>query len=1015
MKSFHCAKAAIVGVCFLLLALSRAAADPWGERDIEKGFADWLGADWIMQDGGNPGTIFAAEEGFEQEMTVIKKAAEELAEYDEDLAAEKLAAAKELADANVPANDPRWKETYLDICRQRRVFRLETPIEEAPLFVFTKHYVLGASHYAYTEDVSDEEFKDISVNRKPGGQLCTLKINSDGTTETKVLYEVADGSIRDPDVSYDGKRIVFSMRTSFETDDYHLYEYSVETGQVRQITFGPGVADIEPAYLPNGDIVFDSTRGIQLTDCWWTEVSNIFMCDGDGRFLRRITFDQVTVNYPKPLSDGRILYTRWDYNDRGHTFPQPLFVMNADGTAQTEFYGNNSFFPTSILHARGIPNSGSKAVGIAAGHHTYQHGKLIMIDRTKGTQENEGATLIAPVRETPADRIDVYGQDGELFAYPFPLSDSEFIVTYNPIGRSDWYKTPFGVYWFDIDGRRELLAFDPAISCNQPVQLAAREAPLPRPSDVDYSKSTGRYYVQNVYEGPGLNGIEPGTIKSIRIVSLLYRPCGLGYNWNWGEVSDSNVSTPVSINGTWDAKKVIGEVPVESDGSAYFEVPARTPVYFQLLDENHDTVQTMRSWSTLQPGELFGCVGCHEPKDNIMANTSGQTTEALKKPIAIPRNFYEPGPGYRQNDGFSYVRDIQPILDKNCVSCHDGSESAPRPNLTADYHPTQETPGLKPERDFSESYYQLVDGGAKNRTYIDWPDIHSPPYLMKAPIAGAANSPMMEMLRNPSGAHADVRLSEIDLRKIALWIDLFVPFCGSYDEANLWNIHEKSLYEFYVKKREASEEVERVNIEKLVAVAAGAPVPDRSEFPYFAFGGVDFKAKYRADWVDREIPATTKKSGAENVYRNLALNPDDVQGTEPVTYPHAWTNSESGYLETNSAKSAIDGAAPQGESAWRPNCRRDAFIEIDLGHEALVDRIDVVFDLNEEDADVWTSGKLEFSDGTAVDVQFDRTTEKQSITFDRRETTSVRLTGLLCEKLAAPKGIAELEVWGVSK
>ena len=187
MRFLHRIKAALVGVCFLVLALSRAAADPWGERDLEKGFADWLGADWIMQDGGNPGTIFTAEEGFEQELAVINKAAEELAEYDEDLASEKLAAAEELADAGVPASDPRWKETYLDICRERRIYRLETPIEEAPLFVFTKHYVMGASHYAYTEDVSDEEFKDISINRKPGGQLCTLKINPDGTTETKVL------------------------------------------------------------------------------------------------------------------------------------------------------------------------------------------------------------------------------------------------------------------------------------------------------------------------------------------------------------------------------------------------------------------------------------------------------------------------------------------------------------------------------------------------------------------------------------------------------------------------------------------------------------------------------------------------------------------------------------------------------------------------------------------------------------------------------------------------------------
>ena len=97
MGFLHRIKAALVGICFLVLALSRAAADPWGERDLEKGFADWLGADWIMQDGGSPGTVFTAEEGFEQELAVINKAAEELAEYDEDVASEKLAAAEELA------------------------------------------------------------------------------------------------------------------------------------------------------------------------------------------------------------------------------------------------------------------------------------------------------------------------------------------------------------------------------------------------------------------------------------------------------------------------------------------------------------------------------------------------------------------------------------------------------------------------------------------------------------------------------------------------------------------------------------------------------------------------------------------------------------------------------------------------------------------------------------------------------------------------------------------------------
>lgn len=998
----------VIPLCLSLVAifLSSVSADPWGERDLPGAFQERLWGDWIAQDGGNPAELFTSADSHEAESALLKKAVDEIAGYDEAAAEPFRAKERELAGA--PGSDPRWKDLYRGACESRRRFRLETAVEDAPEIVFTKHYVLGASHYAYTEDVSDEEYLDTSVDRKPGGQLCAMTISPDGTVQTRVLVEVEDGSIRDPDVSYDGKRILFSMRRSFTDDDYHLYEYSAETKQTRQLTFGPGVADIEPAYLPNGGIVFDSTRGIQLTDCWWTEVSNIFMCDGDGRFLRRVTFDQVTVNYPKPLSDGRILYTRWDYNDRGHTFPQPLFVMNEDGTAQTEFYGNNSFFPTSILHARGIPQSGSKAVGIAAGHHTYQHGKLILIDRTKGTQENEGAALIAPTRETPADRIDIYGQDGELFAYPYPLSDTEFIVTYAPEGRSNRYRIPFGVYWFDIDGHRELLAFDPAISCNQPVPLAEREAPLSRPSEVDYGKDTGTYYVQNVYEGPGLNGIERGSVKWLRVVSLLYRPCGIGFNWNWGEVSDSNVSTPISMNGTWDAKKVIGEVPVESDGSAYFEVPARTPVYFQLLDENHDTIQTMRSWSTLQPGELFGCVGCHEPKDNIIANTAGMTSEALKKPAEKPRNFYQPGPGYRSDIGFSFVRDIQPILDAKCVKCHDGLDASPAPNLTADFCPSVPQ-YMQGERDFSQAYVSLVDGGYKNKKYVDWPDIHSPPFLMKAPVAGAANSPLLKMFRGEPGSHYGAELTETEQRKIALWVDLFVPYCGSYDEANTWSPEEKAKYKFYETKRRASESVLAAHVAELVKAASGGAVPPASEFPRFTFGGKEFKEKFESGWLNRKIPVYDAGQAGN---RNVALNPNDTQGTEPETYPHAWTNSESGYLRANAALSAIDGSSEQGRNAWRPDCRRDAFIQIDLGRKAEIGAVSVVFDLSAPGSDVWTSGTLEFSDGSKIDVFFGRTAEKQTFPFAPRTVESVRLTNLKSNKLADPKGIAELEIIG---
>ncbi|MBR5627084.1 MAG: hypothetical protein IKW74_05625, partial [Thermoguttaceae bacterium] len=712
------------GICVLLFGGMLLF---WGTvQGDEETFRNRLITDWMYQDYGlDLSGCFTSSDSCQLETAMIEKVLAEIAVWNEENGNELDGIIDDFREQlesfkvnGLPGSDPVWRDLYLKCCEQRRRLRLESVLEHCPDIVYTKHYVIGASHYAYTEDVTDETFNDYSCNRSPGGQLCQMTLREDGTIENKVLYETKEGTIRDPDISWDGKRILFSMRKIFVDDDFHLYEYNTENGEVRQLTFSTGFADIEPVYLPNGDLLFGSTRCVQLTDCWWTEVANFYTCDKDGRFLRRVTKDQVTTNYPKLLDDGRIIYTRWDYNDRGQIFPQPLFVMNADGTGQTEYYGNNSFFPTTVMHARGIPGT-NKLLAIASGHHTYQQGKLILIDRSKGTQENSGCTLIAPVRETPDDHIDAYGQDGELFQYPYPIDENNFLVTYLPegsMGRS--YKIPFGIYWMNLNGDRELLVWDPSISSNQEIPLASRPVPPVRPSQVDLEKKTAEYYVQNVYEGPGLQGVEPGTVKSLRVVALDFRTAGIHSNFNSGEAGGGMVSTPVStINGTWDVKKVLGHVPVEEDGSAYFEVPAMTPVYFQLLDSNDDVVQTMRSWSTLQPGESFACVGCHEPKENVVGNINPSVASiALTKGYVKPVPPYEPPRGAYQNTGFSFIRDIQPILDMRCVSYHTSGENvdgtqAPF-SLKGDTLPVTKDDQLRdPGRAFSESYMNLTECG----------------------------------------------------------------------------------------------------------------------------------------------------------------------------------------------------------------------------------------------------------------------------------------------------------------
>ncbi|MCP4379221.1 MAG: hypothetical protein GY794_23995, partial [bacterium] len=618
---------------------------------------DRISLDWMLQDHGKGATkCFTETAGCDAEAKMVAKVLSEAPDAKMKRQLDSLVAAK------APTSDPRWKALYVSACENRRAARLKTLNATTKRIVFTKHYNMGGSHYAYTEGLSDAQHERVFI---PGSALCVLEIK--GTkTEVTTLINDPKGVIRDPDVSYDGKRILFAWKKSDRKDDYHLYEMDVASKKVRQLTSGLGFADYEGVYLPNGNILFNSTRCVQTVDCWWTEVSNFYIVDKDGKLMRRVGFDQVHTNYPQVLADGRVIYTRWDYNDRGQLYPQPLYQMNIDGTAQTEYYGNNSWFPTTIGHARGIPGS-DKLLAIATGHHSIQTGALILIDVKRGRQETEGVTLVAPMVKDKKDyryrKIDGYTGHNGHFMYPYPISESEYVSAYSARQTRRGTKDGYGIYYVRQDGARELLVDDPKVSCNQLVFLMARKRPPVRPSVVDYKKKTGTYYVQDVYFGPGLKGIERGVVKKLRVVSIGFRAAGVGSNGNRGPGGHAVVSTPVAIrNGTWDTKSVIGEAKVHADGSAFFEAPARTPLYFQLVDADGYVVQTMRSWSTLMPGENFACIGCHEGKNATSPPT--KTTLAMKagpKPLA---HFYG------KPRGFSYIKEIQPILDKHCIKCH---------------------------------------------------------------------------------------------------------------------------------------------------------------------------------------------------------------------------------------------------------------------------------------------------------------------------------------------------------
>ncbi len=568
-------------------------------------------------------------------------------------------------------------------------------METSTTFVVVHHKALGGSHYAYTEGLFEESTGEAATavgtesNFTAGSKLVLLTLAAEGDkvkkTE-KVLLDSPSGCIRDPDVAADGTKVIFSWKQA-KNDDFHIYEMSLTDGKYkpRQLTFGSGVADIECMYLPTGEILFASTRAIQTVDCWITPVSNFYKMSADGTRILRLGYDQVHTTYPTLTEDGRVIYTRWDYNDRTQMFIQGLFQMNPDGTNQTELYGNNSSFPTTLVHTRQVNGENSLYVSIATGHHTYQAGKLCFIDVSVGRDGKDAVTFPFPDSGTvKQDDIDAYGQSGALYQYPYALNAEQLLVSYSAGGWGENKRaTPFGIYLMDVKTKQklELVKGTEEYPAAQILPVKTRDV-FVRPSMVDYSKTTGTYYIGDVYTGEAMEGVERGSVKQIRVVALEYRAYSIGKTRNTGSTSINKASnyTPIATgNGAWDVKAVLGVATVYADGSAMFSVPSETPVYFQLLDKDGNVIQTMRSWSTLMPNEIYSCVGCHEDNNTVPPASATVTlaakagVETLKPDVWQTEAGYDP---YTTKEGFSYLEEVQPILDANCISCHDNRDLA---------------------------------------------------------------------------------------------------------------------------------------------------------------------------------------------------------------------------------------------------------------------------------------------------------------------------------------------------
>jgi hypothetical protein len=237
-----------------------------------------------------------------------------------------------------------------------------------------------------------------------------LHVVDTGTGTVRALVEDEEGTVRDPAVHYDGKTILFSWRPG-GTETFHLYTIQADGSSLTQLTDGE-YDDFEPAWLPDGGIVFISTRCRRWVNCWLTQVAVAYRCDADGANITPLSANIEHDNTPWPMPDGRILYTRWEYVDRSQVDYHHLWTMNPDGTRQMVYFGN--MHPGGLfIDAKPVPDSDEVLFINSPGH---------------GAREHEGHVALVQVKNGPDDQSAVRNITGNGYRDPYPLDRDRFLA-----------------------------------------------------------------------------------------------------------------------------------------------------------------------------------------------------------------------------------------------------------------------------------------------------------------------------------------------------------------------------------------------------------------------------------------------------------------------------------------------------------------------------------------------------------------------------------------------------------
>ncbi len=742
-----------------------------------------LAREWLFQAEGKP-----LDKRAGQEVAWAREMAARLGKADNppDLKAELTRLAKlEQSLKALPAKGGAQtsEELYLAVRRVKRQIMFKDPLVDFSRLVFIdvpERYPHESMHRVYPQAQLNSVRLLLLDGLHPAGKI------------RKVTDKLGPGWYWRPDVSFDGKRVLFCFRPA-KDKTFHLYEVNVDGTGLKQLTFG-NYDDQDPIYMPDGHITFVSNRGSSHARCVVGHPSTVVArCDADGKNIYLISAGNEPEYTPALMPNGQILYTRWEYTDKELMRIQSLWTVNPDGTGTRAFWGNQSYWPDLLMEARAIPGS-HRVMFAGHGHHQVYWGSIGIIDPKKGFNYPDGLTKVTgdtpwcEVGNGPAEKAETkdYHTAGKYRGYksPYPLSEELFLVSARAAGGGSKFK----IFLMDVYGNRELI-YEGAFLALYAMPVRARAMPPALPDRVAWAGAQkdggkikpGTFFCADVYQGAP--EILRDKAKYLRVLTLDWNTMTLGKKIQ--DVKHTRARTHMHVGPVVSAvyndgvKHVLGTVPIEKDGSVFFEAPPCKALHFQMLDENHRTLHTMRSFTNVMPGEQRGCTGCHEGQR--ITPFSRRNLAMAKGPAKIKP--YPFGAKY----SFGYERDIQPILDKYCGKCHQGDgKGRKKLDLT-----------LRPSKDggvFPEPYLTLTLG--KKRQMGDFPSnceggiagtilAEARPWRPKdygtfpPMIALSYKSKLIEIAS--SGKHNKVKVDELSLLKLILWVDTLCAYRGEQE------------------------------------------------------------------------------------------------------------------------------------------------------------------------------------------------------------------------------------------